>query len=61
MSRLVIDRRRGLWLGLCRGLADYAHVPVGLVRLGVIFLTLAGLGLPGVLAYVLIGWLASTD
>lgn len=56
--RLVIDRRRGMWLGVCRGLADYAGVNAGLVRLGTIFLTVVGLGLPGLLAYVLIGWLA---
>ena len=59
MSRpFTIDRRRGAWLGVCRGIADYSGAPVGLVRLGAIFLTLAGLGLPGILAYVLIGWLA---
>lgn len=61
MSRLTIDRRRGLWLGVCQGLADYADVPVGLVRLGVIFLTVAGLGLPGILAYMLVGWLARSS
>jgi phage shock protein C len=58
MSRLVIDRRNGWWLGVCRGFADYAGVPVGLVRLAVLFLTIVGFGLPGVLAYLLIGWLA---
>jgi phage shock protein C len=58
--RLVIDRHQGLWLGVCQGFADYAGVNAGLVRLGVVFLTLMGLGLPGILAYVLIGWLAGT-
>ena len=57
-NRLIIDRRRGMWLGVCRGLADYSGVPVGLVRIGAVFLTVAGLGLPGLLAYVVIGWLA---
>jgi phage shock protein C len=54
----VVDRRQGLWLGVCRGFADYARVDPLLVRLGVVFLTVAGLGLPGVLAYVGIGWFA---
>ncbi|WP_419826794.1 PspC domain-containing protein [Sphingomonas sp.] len=55
--RLVIDRRQGAWLGVCRGVADYAGVPVGLVRAGAVFLTVAGLGLPGVVAYVATGWM----
>jgi phage shock protein C len=58
-NRLIIDRRRGMWLGVCRGLADYSGVNVGLVRIGAVFLTVAGLGLPGLLAYVVIGWLAA--
>lgn len=57
-NRLVIDRRRGQWLGVCQGLAEYSGAPVLAVRLGVVFLTLMGLGLPGIVAYVLIGWLA---
>jgi phage shock protein PspC (stress-responsive transcriptional regulator) len=52
----VIDRRQGAWLGVCQGFADYAGAPVGLVRLGTVFLTIAGLGLPGVLAYAATGW-----
>lgn len=58
MSRLTIDRRRGMWLGVCQGFADYVGVDAGLVRLVFIFLTIMGLGLPGIVAYVLIGWLA---
>ncbi|USI74171.1 PspC domain-containing protein [Sphingomonas morindae] len=57
MSSFVSDRRQGLWLGVCQGFAQATGAPVGLVRLAVLFLTLAGLGLPGILAYVLIGWL----
>jgi phage shock protein C len=56
--RFVIDRRRGMWMGVCQGLADYSGSPVFLIRLAVIFLTIMGLGLPGVVAYALIGWLA---
>ncbi len=57
-NRLVIDRRRGLWLGVCRGLADYTGLPVGLVRLALLVLTVVSFGLPGVIVYGLIGWLA---
>ena len=57
-NRFVIDRRRGLWLGVCRGVADYTGLPVGLVRLLLLMLTIVSFGLPGVIAYVLIGWLA---
>lgn len=57
-QRLVIDRRRGLWLGVCRGLADYTGVPVGIVRIALLILTMVSLGIPGVIAYVLVGWLA---
>lgn len=60
MSRLIIDRRQGMWLGVCRGFADYVGADVGLVRLAVLFLTIMGLGLPGIIAYVLIGWLAGS-
>ena len=57
-NRLVIDRRHGLWLGVCRGLADYSGIPVGLVRLALLILTCVSFGIPGVIAYVLVGWLA---
>jgi phage shock protein C len=53
----AVDRQRGLWLGVCRGLADRAGAPVSLVRAGAVLLTLAGLGLPGVIAYVALGLL----
>ncbi len=53
-----IDRNRGVWLGVCRALADRGDVPVSLVRAATVLLVLAGLGLPGILAYVLIGVLA---
>jgi phage shock protein C len=59
-NRFEIDRRRGLWLGVCRGFADWSGADVGLVRVALVALTLLGLGLPGIIAYVLIGWLAGT-
>ncbi|MDB5736909.1 MAG: PspC domain protein [Sphingomonas bacterium] len=57
-DRLVIDRRRGKWLGVCQGLADYSGLNAGLIRFAFIIATIAGAGLPGIVAYVLIGWLA---
>lgn len=57
-SSFTIDRNRGVWLGVCRALADHGDVPVSLVRIGVVLLVLAGLGLPGILAYIVIGLLA---
>jgi phage shock protein C len=57
-DRFVIDRQRGVWLGVCQGLADYSGAPVFLIRFAAILLTVMGLGLPGVIAYALIGWLA---
>ena len=42
-NRLVIDRRRGLWLGVCHGLADYSGVPVGLIRIVLLILTIVSL------------------
>jgi phage shock protein C len=57
-SSFTTERHRGLWLGVCRALADRSDVPVSLVRLGVVLLVLCGLGLPGILAYVVIGILA---
>jgi phage shock protein C len=59
-DRLVIDRRRGLWLGVCRGFADWTGTDAGLVRVALVLLTILGLGLPAIVAYVLIGWLAGT-
>lgn len=57
-SSFTVDRDRGAWLGVCRALAERGGVPVSLVRLGVVLLVLAGLGLPGILAYIVIGVLA---
>jgi phage shock protein C len=59
-NRFVIDRRRGLWLGVCQGFADWSGTDAGLVRVALVLLTVLGLGLPGIVAYGLIGWLAGT-
>jgi phage shock protein PspC (stress-responsive transcriptional regulator) len=52
-----IDRRQGLWLGVCQGVADWSGVPVGLVRTLLLLVTIFSLGLPAVIAYALIGYL----
>jgi len=57
-NRFVIDRRRGLLLGVCRGVADYTDLPVGLIRLVFLILTVVSFGFPGIVAYLLVGWLA---
>ena len=54
-NRFVIDRRRGLWLGVCQGFADWSGTDAGLVRVALVLLTVLGLGLPGIVAYGLIG------
>jgi len=57
---LVIDRRRGVWLGVCRGVADYAGLDVTLLRVLVVLLAVLGAGFPMLVAYILVGWLART-
>ncbi len=57
-DRFVIDRRRGMWLGVCQGAADFSGVNVTLVRLALVLLTVFSAGFPALVAYVLIGWLA---
>ncbi len=57
-NRFVIDRRRGAWLGVCQGVADFTGLPVALVRIVLLVLTVVSFGLPGVIIYCLIGWLA---
>ncbi len=57
-NRLVIDRRRGMWLGVCQGLADFSGVNVTLVRIATVLLTVFSAGFPAFVAYVLVGWLA---
>jgi phage shock protein C len=59
-NRFVIDRRRGVWLGVCRGFADWSGTDAGLVRVALILLTILSFGLTGIVAYILIGWLAGT-
>jgi phage shock protein C len=56
-NRIVIDRRQGMWLGVCQGFADWSGVPAGVLRALLLLVTVCSLGLPGVIAYMLVGYL----
>lgn len=43
-TRFYRDKVNGKFLGVCAGIADYTGVDVLWVRLGAVFLTLAGVG-----------------
>jgi phage shock protein C len=54
-TRFYRDKVHGKFLGVCAGIADYTGVDVLWVRLGAVFLTLAGAGGITIPAYFLIG------
>ena len=56
-TRFYRDKVHGKFLGVCAGIADYTGINVLWIRLGAVFLTLMGSGLP-ILAYFLIGLFA---
>lgn len=56
-TRFYRDKVNGKVLGVCAGIADYTGVDALWIRLGAVFLTLMGSGLP-LLAYLLIGMFA---
>ncbi len=53
MRRLYRSRRQRIVAGVCGGIADYIGVDPTVVRLVWVVLSLPGLGIPGVLAYVI--------
>lgn len=57
-TKFYLDKRNGKILGVCAGIADYTGVDVMLVRVGLVLLTIFAMGPIGVLAYLLLGWLA---
>jgi len=59
-NRFYLDKARGKIMGVCAGVADYTGVDVTVVRVGLVLLTVAtgGMGGFGLLAYLLVGWLA---
>ena len=58
-TKFYLDKRHGKVMGVCAGLADYTGVDVTLVRVGVVLLTIFALGPVSVVAYLVLGWVAS--
>lgn len=58
-TRYYRDKRNGKLMGVCAGLADYTGLDVTLLRLLVVLLTCVALGPIMVLAYLVLGWIAS--
>ena len=58
-TKFYLDKRNGKAMGVCAGLADYTGVDVTLVRVGVVLLTIFALGPVSIVAYLVLGWLAS--
>lgn len=56
-TRFYLDKQNAKWSGVCAGIADYTGVDVTLVRIGFVFGTLIGQGMP-LLAYWIIAWMA---
>lgn len=59
-TRFYLDKRNGKIMGVCSGIADYTGIDVTLVRVGMVLLNVATgfMGGFGLLAYLLLGWLA---
>lgn len=58
-TRFYRDKINGKFLGVCAGIADYTGVDVLWVRVGLVVLTLCGIGFLPVLYFVL-GFMAAT-
>ncbi|PTQ07377.1 envelope stress response membrane protein PspC [Sphingomonas oleivorans] len=58
-TKYYLDKRNGKIMGVCSGIADYTGVDVTLVRVAVALLTIFALNFVGVVAYVVIGLVAS--
>ena len=58
-TKFYLDKRDGKIMGVCAGLADYTGVDLTLVRVGVVLLTVFALGPVAIVAYLVLGWLAS--
>jgi phage shock protein C len=54
-NRCLYRSRRGWFLGVCQGLADYSGIGVGWIRLAVFLVVLATWFLPVFLVYVVVG------
>lgn len=58
-TKFYLDKREGKIMGVCAGLADYTGVDLTLVRVGVVLLTVFALGPVSIVAYLVLGWVAS--
>jgi phage shock protein C len=58
-TRFYRDKQNGKLMGVCAGIADYTGVDVLWVRLGMVFLTVMGMGWATIPAYVLVGLFAN--
>jgi phage shock protein C len=56
-TKFYLDKRNQKIMGVCSGIADYTGIDVTLVRVGVALLAWATGG-TGIIAYLLIGWIA---
>lgn len=57
-TRFYRDKLHGKFMGVCAGIADYTGVDVLWVRLGTVFLTMAGMGWFTIPAYFALGFFA---
>lgn len=53
MRRLYRSRSNRIVAGVCGGIAEYLGVDANVVRLVWVILSLPGMGIPGVLAYLI--------
>jgi phage shock protein C len=57
-TKFYLDKVGGKFMGVCAGIADYTGIEVMWVRVGVVLLTLAGMGGITIPAYFLVGLFA---
>ncbi|MFM6853693.1 MAG: PspC domain-containing protein, partial [Sphingopyxis sp.] len=58
-TQYFLDAKNAKWKGVCAGIADYTGIDVVWVRVSAVLLTLMG-GFPWTLvAYIIIGWMAT--
>lgn len=57
-TKFYLDKRNGKFMGVCAGIADYTGLDVTLVRLAVVLLTVFATSGIGVIAYLVLGWIA---
>ncbi len=56
MNKLTLDKENKKFMGVCGGVANWAHIDAGLVRLGFVVATLIGVGSP-ILIYLILAFI----